>query len=175
VTLQDRRAEGAVVLGASDERRRVSSSSTHNAVYLPPGQVHVSAEPIMITTILGSCVAVCLLDRRRSWGGVNHFLLPRGASQAPSPRFGDRAMPELLDAVLGLGSRRGDLEAKVFGGARILPARSGGRDLGQENVEAALAFLEGEGIPVVARHTGGRCGRKVIFDTSDGVVWLKTF
>ncbi len=52
------------------------------SVYLHPGEVYVTGEPTRITTILGSCVSVCLFDARAGVAGLNHFLLPRAAIPA---------------------------------------------------------------------------------------------
>lgn len=142
-------------------------------VYLQPGQVVVAAQDCRVTTILGSCVAVALYDVVRAVGGINHYLLPRGPRDSDSARFGEIALPRLLREVLGLGAGRSQLVAKVFGGACILGS-AGGRDIGGQNVDAALHFLAGERIPVVAQHTGGAQGRKLVLRTVDGVVWLKS-
>jgi chemotaxis protein CheD len=142
-------------------------------VYLQPGQMIVSAAPRSVVTILGSCVAACLYDRERGIGGVNHYLLPRGPRSAGAARFGEWAMPDLLEGVLAAGARRRSVEAKLFGGARVFAANTLPRDLGQENVDLALAFLETEKIPVAARSTGGNRGRRLAFQTADAVVWLK--
>ena len=143
--------------------------------YLHPGQVFVSATPAEVTTILGSCVAVCVWDRALRVGGANHYLLPHGVESGPSPaRFGDVALRRLIDGVLALGCQRRNLEAKVFGGACVLEALRGkGRHLGRKNVEMALAVLRQEGIPVVAEDTGGGRGRKIVFHTDDGAAWVK--
>jgi chemotaxis protein CheD len=151
-----------------------SAAAAVRSIYLQPGQIAAGTD-CHILTILGSCVAVCLHDAARRIGGMNHYLLPRGPRGASSPRFGDVAMPQLLARVLAEGAAREALEAKVFGGARILAARAGARDLGAENTDAALRFLEAERIPIVAQDAGGTRSRKLILQTSDGVVWLKTF
>src|SRR5579862_7121055 len=70
-------------------------------VYLLPGQLHASAEPCQISTILGSCVAVCLFDRTRLTGGMNHFLLPNSRQgEQESLRFGDSSTVALLEMLL---------------------------------------------------------------------------
>jgi chemotaxis protein CheD len=146
------------------------------AVYLHPGQVFASDEPSVVTTVLGSCVSVCLWDRASRVGGMNHYVLPSlVVTDASSPRFADVAMRDLVRRLLQLGASRRTLEAKVFGGARLsqAPAGPGRRHLGEENVSRALAVLEEERIPVVATDTGGGRGRKLIFRTDDGTVWLK--
>ncbi|MEC8196132.1 MAG: hypothetical protein VX228_07415, partial [Pseudomonadota bacterium] len=41
------------------------------------GDVEVSQnQDIVMTTILGSCVAACMWDETAGIGGMNHFLLP---------------------------------------------------------------------------------------------------
>src|SRR6185295_19916700 len=45
-------------------------------VYLAPGLLYASADGALVTTILGSCVAVGLFDPWVQAGGINHFLLP---------------------------------------------------------------------------------------------------
>lgn len=143
-----------------------------DSVYLHPGQVLTAAEPTTVTTILGSCVSICLRDVRRGVAGMNHFLLPDGGTGAvagAAGRYGDAASELLLERLLAGGSRRQDLEAKVFGGASVLTgARAGGDHLGARNVAAALAFLERRAIPVSSRDTGGVRGRKLIYLTTSG-------
>ena len=119
-------------------------------VYLQPGQLYASAQPSAVTTVLGSCVAVCLWDPIEAVGGMNHYLLPffAGAGQG-SPRFGNFAMTELVDRLVALGASKGRLQAKVFGGACVLEAfqaRQG--HLGEKNAAVAFKLLEELAIPV---------------------------
>ena len=141
--------------------------------YLLPGQLHASAEPCQIKTILGSCVAICLWDKRRSAGGMNHFLLPASREcQAASLRFADEATNVLLEQLRTLGCRPPNLRAKIFGGAALFQLRDRyATSLGAKNVAAALDLMKRAGIPVIAQETGGAMGRKVIFNTDDGVAW----
>ena len=144
-------------------------------VYLHPGQLHAAAGPVTITTLLGSCVAICLYDRARGIGGTNHYLLPHHADLGnDSPRFGNVAMRRLLDGVLALGAKRHDLEAKLFGGACVLDAfRANDDHLGAKNVAVARSLLAAERIPVRAEDVGGRRGRKLVFRVDDGSAFVK--
>ena len=140
--------------------------------YLQPGQLIVSAEPAVITTILGSCVSVCLWEPMRGIGGMNHFMLPMstGAASA-SPRFGPAAMEQLLEKMREAGARLPLVRARVFGGACMfeLPAAA---QLGRKNAEVALEFLQRRGIEIVQSDVGGTRGRKLIFQTDEGTAWL---
>jgi chemotaxis protein CheD len=144
-------------------------------VYLHAGQLVAFREPRAISTVLGSCVAVCLWDAGAGVGGMNHYVLPhRAGALETSPRFGNVAMGGLLDELVRLGARFARLQAKVFGGASVLgSARVGGTSLGADNVELARSLLAAAGIPVVAEDTGGERGRRLIFQTDDGLAFVK--
>jgi chemotaxis protein CheD len=145
-------------------------------LFLHAGQAYAAREPgLLVHTIVGSCVSVCLWDRRGGCGGVNHYLL----AQAPGGRrvdrpltYGNLAIPALFDKMAALGSRLEDLEAKVFGGA-YLAHEPGHRPLGALNVELAVRRLADRGVSIVAQDVGGHRGRKLIFDPHDGSAWLK--
>jgi chemotaxis protein CheD len=140
-------------------------------VFLSPGDVICLDEPALITTVLGSCVSVTLWDKDRRIGGLNHFVLPKGGE---SSRYGDTAMLELLEGVLALGAHLRSLEAKVFGGAAVLPVGGEGT-VGTSTVAVALGELARRGIPVTGRRTGGERGRLLMFNTETGealVRWL---
>jgi chemotaxis protein CheD len=141
-------------------------------VYLAPGRLYASSADVQVTTILGSCVAVCIWDAQAEVGGINHFLLPSGSPA--SPRFGDSAVALLIGSVLELGAQRGRLAAKVFGGACVLEAfRVDPWSLGARNVEIAREQLAEHGIPVVGEDVGGDLGRKLVFHVRTGAAWVR--
>ncbi len=147
-------------------------SPPESTAYLYPGQLFASAGPEVIMTILGSCIAVCVWDPVAGAGGLNHYLLPRGAGGGRSAlRFGSAAIPELLRRVLDLGGRQDQLQAKVFGGAGVIEGSAG--RLSAENVEVARRLLTEARIPIVAEDVGGRQGRKLICRVRDGNAWVK--
>jgi len=152
-----------------------NEASERATAYLHPGQLFVSAQSYAVTTILGSCVAVCFWDPVTRIGGINHFLLPTFNGEGiASPRFGNIAIKELLDQLAALGSQKHELLAKIFGGACVLEAfRDRQHQLGSKNIEVARALLESESIPLVGHDVGGQRGRKLIFHTDDGAAWVK--
>lgn len=147
--------------------------------YLHPGQLVIAEEPTAITTILGSCVSVCLFDGRRRVGGVNHFLLPNWVGHGPSStRFGNVAVERLIERMLAAGCASFDLEARLFGGSHLLPGAgtepSLGAGLGARNVEVARTLLQSARIAIVSEDVGGRLGRKLTFFSDDGSCRVKT-
>jgi chemotaxis protein CheD len=138
-------------------------------VGLLQGEYRVSDNPgLVITTILGSCVAACLRDPQARVGGMNHFLLPGKTQRAPdqeAERYGVHLMELLVNGLLHLGAKRNRLEAKLFGGARIVEGLS---DVGAMNVRFAKHFLEVEGIKLIGASTEGTRGRRVEFRPVSG-------
>ncbi|MGE3550751.1 MAG: chemotaxis protein CheD [Geobacter sp.] len=142
-----------------------------NKHFLFPGTLYAAQQEYQITTVLGSCVAVCLWDKISGGGGMNHFMLPfwNGEGLA-TPKYGSIAMERLLERVLGFGCRREHLVAKVFGGANINNTANEAFLIGDRNATLALQVLQDWNIPVTASDVGGRTGRKIIMNTQTGVV-----
>lgn len=131
-------------------------------VHIVQGEHYVTDDPeAVLTTILGSCVAACLRDPVAGVGGMNHFLLPGGdprQSGDDSVRYGVHAMELLVNALLARGARRERLEAKLFGGARLI---NGLTDVGAMNADFAEEFLRREGLKNVGGSLRGDAGRRI--------------
>ena len=139
-------------------------------VFLHAGQVVVPREPTEITTILGSCVAICMWDPVAAVGGMNHYMLPADIGiEVATPRYATYATNALIEQLQAAGAALERLRARVYGGACILTAASlPAHDLGSQNVRAARELLSARHIPVIEERTGGVHGRKVIYQTSTG-------
>lgn len=141
---------------------RIAIVQGENAVVTRPN--------VVITTLLGSCVAVCLHDAQARIGGMNHFLLgePDPAHQVRAEdmhRYGVHAMELLINAMMKKGAARERLRAHVYGGATIIAAFGG---IGSANSDFALRFLATEGIPVGRVDVGGTLPRKIEFIPWEG-------
>jgi chemotaxis protein methyltransferase CheR len=131
------------------------------------GEVFASREPVIIRTLLGSCVSASLHDPEARIGGLNHFLLPDGdEAEARGARFGVNAMELLINEIMKLGGARHRLVAKIFGGAHVMPGMS--RTVPDQNVSFIQAFLQKEGIPVVGQRLAGDSALEVCFEATSG-------
>lgn len=140
--------------------------------YLYPGGIWAEAAAGVITTVLGSCVSVCLWDPGMGVGGINHFVLPVGGS-VPSPKYGTHAVPMLIERVLACGARREHLLAAIFGGASVLAGATTTPRLGSRNSDVAIDLVQRAGITVVRQDVGGFLGRKLTFHSSDGATLVR--
>ena len=132
------------------------------------GEFRISDDPNdLLSTVLGSCVAVCLFDLQRGIGGMNHFLLPFGQEQGTDRpvRYGQFAMEMLINALMKDGARKERLQAKIFGGAKIMADL---RDIGSANAKFTREFLATERIACVGESLGGNQARRVVFRPSTG-------
>ena len=137
------------------------------------GEIEVSATPLCIKTLVGSCIAVCLYDKERGVGGMNHFMLPESSAQiAGCPTMGVHAMELLINQIMCLGGNRLRLEAKVFGGGEVINL-NGANHIGKLNTEFIMNFLEAERIPIAAKHVGGEFGRQIAFYTHSGKAFVE--
>lgn len=151
----------------------------HKHVYLLPGQTAYETCPARISTLLGSCVAVCLFDRRRNYIGMNHFMLPvREEGRLEAGKYGDYAIELLIHKALKSGSAHGDLVASIFGGGNVVETLicsqlSEGMRIGDRNIEIAEKLLRHHRIPVKRRDVGGTQGRKIAISSETGEVEVR--
>ncbi|MEK0084990.1 chemotaxis protein CheD [Benzoatithermus flavus] len=140
--------------------------------HVPPGEYGVSTEPdVVLSTLLGSCVAACLYDPEARVGGLNHFLLPEGKENL---LYGNHAMEVLLNAILTHGGRRRSIVAKIFGGARMVAhAVSPIVNVGQRNVEFVRLYLAKEEFPLLSEDVGGTEARRIWMHPATGRVWVE--
>jgi len=147
---------------------------------LQPGELHLARSPMVLQTILGSCVGVTFWSKRFCAGALCHGILPTvpknwpaNASPMEGHRYVDFSIQYLAREFDALGACRSEVEVKVFGGSDVLPVaemRGAKPTIGALNSQTALEVLEAEGFHVLAYDLGGKRGRKIHFDTGTGVV-----
>ena len=139
-----------------------------------PGQFVITSVPSLISTVLGSCVSVCLWDKENKIGGMNHYLLP--GTPEDDAGNSNRGVTSIRLLIRSLTNRKvsiENLEAKVFGGCNSLYRNNDYFKVGERNISIALETLHEFNIKVTAQHVGGCYGRKIVFNTSDGKVRMR--
>ncbi len=137
------------------------------SIYITQGQHAVGRDADMVvSTILGSCVSICLWDPVAKVGGMNHLLLPDLQRENENMTAGAVDMDQLVNRMMPLGAERPRLRAKLFGGSSMLSGRT---DIGSRNVQFARTYLKNEGIPCDAEDVGGTKARRLKFWPATGV------
>lgn len=156
-------------------RRMRDSRFPYEIASILPGELFVSRSPMIVYTVLGSCISACIRDPIARVGGMNHFMLPKpkdGGNDAwgESTRYGSYAMESLINEVLKRGGVKARLEVKLFGAGRIY---EGTIDVGARNAEWVLGFLQTEGLTAVKTDLGDVFPRKIYYFTESGRVLMK--
>lgn len=145
-----------------------------------PGEYYVTRGRELITTVLGSCISACITDKNHGFGGMNHFMLPQhtrgdsptwaGTTVNAATRYGNYAMEHLINDILSHGGRREHMELKVFGGGKVLSSMT---DVGQRNIDFTEGYIRSERLKLIGEDVGDIFPRKVLYDPSNGRVWVK--
>lgn len=165
----------------SDIKRDLSSSysmdmhdgsGVKNVIKVFSGDCYVSNKPDqMMVTVLGSCIAACIRDPLARVGGMNHFLLPDGASASDAPlRYGAYSMEKLINDILKMGGQKSRLEVKVFGGGNVIESSA---MIGDKNVNFIRKYLKQEDIKICQEDLGGNSARRIHYFTDTGKVMMR--
>lgn len=143
------------------------------------GDLKAAGAPVVFSTCLGSCVAVCLYSPAHKVGGMLHFMLPHSGPSKEGvvirkAKYADTGIPELLYKLkVTFNVEKEHFVAKLFGGANILTNFT--HRIGSDNIKAAQDVIKGLGIPLRDSQVGGERGYRVDFDLSTGKVFCRVF
>ena len=150
------------------------------AVFLNPGELYFGDGRARVKTILGSCISVSMRSPESGLAAMCHCLLPhwRGPGEVPGLqefyKYVDLCVPMMLDRFANQNTLA-SLEVKIFGGADMF--RRGERTtltaVGRDNAETALHILTTRGLDILTADVGGTAGRKIVFDTWSGEVYVR--
>jgi len=139
-------------------------------------QVRIAKEPMVLRTILGSCVGICIYDRIKKIGGLAHVLLPLDTANGANPeKYADTAIPLLVQMLLKEGAKKEFLSAKIAGGASMFKFESNVTlgQIGDRDIEESKKMLAKLQIPLLEEDTGGNAGRVIDFFLMDGHLKVK--
>lgn len=140
-------------------------------VYISQGQQAVGRDPDMVvSTILGSCISICLWDPVAGIGGMNHLLLPDDRQDREGLSAGALDLDLLINKMMPMGAERPRLRGKLFGGSSMLEGRT---DIGDRNVSFGREYLRNEGIPCDAESLGGTKARRLLFWPATGAAKMR--
>jgi chemotaxis protein CheD len=145
-------------------------------IFLKPGEVYVSDQPVIVTTTLGSCVAVVFFHPHYRLGAICHAVLPSGNGRKNKFKYLDNAFFWMLERFKSLGIPMEEVHIKLFGGADVLEYHRGDLrpvTIGQQNSKKILELVETEGLKIKASNLGGPMGLKIFFYTHTGEVLVK--
>lgn len=142
--------------------------------FIHVGEIYIGAKPTEISTVLGSCVAVCLYDNIQRIGGMNHYLVPLwNENGLQSPKYGNISIPRLIESMENIGCNRTNMEAKIFGGGNVIDVSTEDMMVGRKNILIAKEILREYRIPIKASDVGGEKGRRIMMRSDTGKIFMK--
>ena len=142
--------------------------------FIHVGEIYIGAKPTEISTVLGSCVAVCLYDNIQRIGGMNHYLVPLwNQNGLQSPKYGNISIPRLIESMEAIGCHRANMEAKIFGGGNVIDVSNEDMMVGRKNILIAKEVLREYRIPITASDVGSDKGRRIMMRSDTAKVFLK--
>lgn len=150
------------------------------SVCLKPGKLFIGSEPREVVTVLGSCVSVTMFNPRLKLAAICHAMLAdpditRGEQEEPY-KYVSLVVPAMVEKFRRLGIDPEETEVKLFGGANVFGFKNEkkhGRGIGIANIQRSKELLKQFDLRIARSHVGGYIGRKLIFNTATGIVWLK--
>lgn len=139
---------------------------------LLPGEYCITQDPIILETLVGSCVAVCVWNRKNHAAAMNHFILSRPFAPGDKDigRFGSTATDYIIRKLLAIDADPAHYQAKIYGGAAVLKGTENSMEVGENNIKIALDVLHNYRIAVIHTETGGSRGRRIRFNTENNLV-----
>jgi len=144
-------------------------------LYLSPGELIIAEIPLIITTVLGSCISVVLFSPRLKIGAICHATMPSGEEERPG-KFADQSILYLLEEFQLRGIKRRETLVKLFGGSDMFTLKhpeNQSNTIGAQNVRSAIATLGRAGYEPMVNDVGGSQGRKLVFHSNTGDVFRK--
>lgn len=133
--------------------------------FLKPGYIYVTKIPTVISTILGSCIGICMYDSIKKYGGMNHYLFPgSGKITEANAKYGTVSIYALIKTFLDMGSNKKDLCASVIGGAHLKNIKDSIM-IAEENIKIYKKILNYYSIKIIKETVRGTFGRKIDFFT----------
>jgi len=149
--------------------------SDNEVVNVNVGECYITNRQEVVSTLVGSCIAVIIHESKLKIGGLAHILLPQHKPKLSNQacKYAATAIPHLISEVEKRGGRKSNMVSAIIGGSQLLNLGANGFSVGKRNVEVALSVLSSMGIPVVAQDVGGVYGRSVMYDASQGTIYVK--
>lgn len=150
-----------------------------NIINVGIADLKVGKESDVLRTTLGSCVGIVLYDPVQKLGAVCHIMLakdPTGKDAQKNPyKYGESALPLLIQSMKDQGSAIGQYSCRIFGGASMFKGINSQflHNIGEQNIAIVKKYMESKQIPIIVEDVAGYEGRTISLYCDDGRLLLK--
>ena len=145
------------------------------------GEYYVAKSPLVLRTILGSCVGVLLYDKAHKIGGLAHVYLPSSEDykntrdkSINSHKYADILIPHMINDMIKNGANKRYFISYILGGASLFNIKPDSNlNIGKKNLLMVKKILKETKITFFELKVGGNTGIKVFFDLTNGDINVK--
>jgi len=159
-------------------------------INLMPGELYIAKQPILIKTILGSCLSVILHNKRNKITAISHAQLPYEKSKhkcidnCPIKcntktleknrfKYVTCSTQYMLQRFFSLGIRNSEIYVKIFGGASVLSTNGDQKSIGMQNIETAYDMIKKFKLKLINEDTGGKSGRTIYLYSETSTIFVR--
>lgn len=142
--------------------------------YVPPGKVIVGRdEGHLVSTPLGSCIAVIMYDASIKTGGMAHVMLPGkslDSKKTDKYKYAEEAIPNLYQKLILSGVEKVNLNVGLVGGANVL--KKEGDTLVEDIIGSVLNTVNKIQLRIIQTSLRGYERRSATLDLKTGNVFF---
>lgn len=141
-------------------------------IRVPIAGIGVGHSGDTLFTVVGSCVAIMLYDKKHAIGGMVHVMLGYARNQRDNPaKYADTGVPYLMRNMAQQGAATHRLiAAKISGASEMFDVLNQENSVSRNNVRDVQEVLAKRNIKIIATDCGGTTGRRISFDIQTGQV-----
>ena len=126
---------------------------------------------------IGSCVIVACYDRTKAVAAMLHGILPEkaGGRNSTENKYLSSGIDNMIKLLIKEGVSIKDMEAKIFGGAKMFDVKVDSETIGERNIKMAKDELKKKNVPLMAEDTGSNYGRSIEFSVLDKRATVRSF
>ena len=141
-------------------------------------KISASADDLLITYALGSCLGIVVYDPVARVGGMLHAMLPVSTVNPEKAQknpfvFVDTGVPRLFQAAYAAGARKERIVLKVAGGAAMKNEAEDQFQIGKRNFTMLRKLLWKNNVLIESYDVGENHSRTMWLDVATGEVILK--
>ena len=144
-------------------------------IFLLPGEFYFGSEYHKVRTLLGSCVAITMWNRRLKVGGMCHFKLPsrnNAFSVVLNGNYGEEAIQLFLQHMKHYMLKPRDMRVGVYGAGNMFKEiiKDDFKSISAQNINLVHTLLPDLGFTIHNESLGGNVSRRISLDLDNGEV-----
>ncbi|MFC1670650.1 chemotaxis protein CheD [Spirochaetota bacterium] len=182
---------GLVKMVNSITRKQLNKyMDNYESIFLKLGEIVITDKPVLIRTVLGSCLSVIFYNKKTKLSGICHAQLPERydgnsdcfdncpvncktkVADSCDFKYVTCSIQYMIDEFSKRAIPKDKIDIKIFGGASVIPNIKNNQTIGESNFNTAIKLLNENKMNVKQKVVGGKQGMNLYFLPETGDVYL---